>query len=97
MPFSFTILPRKFGFSYFPFIQSLSVLRNQEESHSKVALAAPVKAYKQEKKLYVKRCSDESAISWPLDQQGCDSDGSRKDQVCCGLGSAKEGESRQQW
>jgi hypothetical protein len=45
----------------------------------------------------VKEYSDESAISWPLDQQGCDSDGSREDQVCCGLGSAEEGESRQQW
>lgn len=45
----------------------------------------------------MKGCSDESAISWPLDQQGCDSDGSREDQVCCGLGSAEEGESRQQW
>jgi hypothetical protein len=31
------------------------------------------------------------------DQQGCDSDGSREDQVSCGLGSAEEGESRQQW
>jgi hypothetical protein len=48
----------------------------------------------QEKKLYAKRCSDESALSRPLDQQGCDSDGSREDQVCCGLGSAEEGENR---
>lgn len=60
MPFSFTILPRKFGFSYFPFIQSLSVLRNQEESHSKVALAAPVKAYKQEREQLIQKKEDQT-------------------------------------
>nr|GEV72845.1 hypothetical protein [Tanacetum cinerariifolium] len=50
-----------------------------------------------EKRLYVKGYSDYSAISWPLDQQGCDSDGSREDQVCFRLGSTEEGESKQQW
>nr|XP_016479174.1 PREDICTED: probable cytochrome c biosynthesis protein [Nicotiana tabacum] len=42
-------------------------------------------AAKMEKRLYVKEYSDESAISWPLDQQGCDSDGSREGQVSEGL------------